>query len=141
MAVAKSGDKVRIHYTGSLDDGEVFDSSKGREPLEFTLGNRQVIAGFDAAVNGMAVGDSKTVAIEAADAYGEHNPELVQVVQRSQFPDGAEIGVGTQFQATTQSGPVVVTIVAMDGNDVTIDANHALAGKRLNFDLELVEIV
>jgi len=141
MTKAKAGDTVRIHYTGSLDDGQVFDSSEGRDPLEFTLGSRQVIAGFDAAVDGMAVGESKSVAIEPGDAYGDHNPELVQVVQRSQFPDGADIGVGTQFQASTQGAPVVVTVVEIDGESVTIDANHALAGQRLNFKLELVEIV
>lgn len=141
MTTAKTGDKVRIHYTGSLDDGHVFDSSEGRDPLEFTLGSRQVIAGFDSGVEGMAVGEKKTVAIEPEDAYGNHNPDMVQKVQRTQFPEDADIKVGTQFQASTDGGPVVVTVVAMDNDEVTIDANHALAGKRLNFALELVEIV
>jgi FKBP-type peptidyl-prolyl cis-trans isomerase 2 len=141
MTIAKSGDTVRIHYTGSLDDGHVFDSSEGREPLEFTLGSRQVIAGFDSGVEGMTVGEKKTIAIEPEDAYGNHNPDMVQVVQKTQFPPEANIQVGTQFQASTDGGPVVVTVVAVDDDSVTIDANHALAGKRLNFALELVEIV
>jgi len=141
MVTAKNGDKVRINYTGSLDDGHVFDSSEGRDPLEFTLGSRQVIAGFDAGVEGMTVGEKKTVAIEPEDAYGNHNPDRVQKVQRNQFPTDADIKVGTQFQASTDNGPIVVSVIAMDKDEVTIDANHALASKRLNFALELVEIV
>ena len=141
MSAAKSGDTVRIHYTGTLDDGSVFDSSDGRDPLEFTLGGRQVIAGFDAGVDGMTVGEKKSVVIEAGDAYGEHNADLVQVVERGQFPENADIQFGTQFQASTENGPVVVVVTAIDGTDVTIDANHALAGKQLTFALELVEIV
>jgi FKBP-type peptidyl-prolyl cis-trans isomerase 2 len=100
-----------------------------------------VFAGFDAGVEGMTVGEKKTVAIEPEDAYGNHNPDMVQKVQRNQFPADADIKVGTQFQASTDSGPVVVSVVAMDKDEVTIDANHALAGKRLNFALELVEVV
>ena len=141
MSAAKSGDTVRIHYTGTLDDGSVFDSSDGRDPLEFTLGGRQVIAGFDAGVDGMTVGEKKSVVIEAGDAYGEHNADLVQVVERGQFPENADIQAGTQFQASTENGPVVVVVTAIDGTDVTIDANHALAAKQLTFALELVEIV
>ncbi len=141
MATAKKGDKVRIHYAGTLVDGSQFDSSKGGDPLEFELGARQVIAGFESAVEGMAPGDKKSVTIEPGDAYGERDEKLVQTVGRDRFPDNAGIEVGTSFQATTQSGPVVVTVVAMDDDGVTIDANHMLAGQRLTFALELVEIV
>lgn len=138
---AKKGDTVRIHYTGKLDDGRQFDSSEGGEPLEFTLGQRQVIAGFENAVEGMAPGDEKTVAIEPEQAYGKRDENLVQKVARDRFPDDAKVEVGTQFQASTQSGPVVVTVVDMDDEEVTVDANHTLAGQRLTFDLKLVEVV
>ena len=138
---AKKGDTVRIHYTGKLDDGRQFDSSEGGEPLEFTLGQRQVIAGFENAVEGMTPGDEKTVAIEPEQAYGKRDENLVQKVARDRFPDDAKVEVGTQFQASTQSGPVVVTVVDMDDEEVTVDANHMLAGQRLTFALRLVEVV
>lgn len=141
MTTAKQGDTVRIHYTGTLDDGKTFDSSEGNEPLEFRLGARQVIAGFENAVEGMAPGEEKTVSIEPAEAYGERDENLVQTVERDRFPADAQIDIGTQFQASTQNGPVVVTVVEMNDEDVTIDANHMLAGQRLTFALRLVEVV
>jgi len=141
MTTAKQGDTVRIHYTGTLDDGKTFDSSEGNDPLEFELGARQVIAGFESAVEGMAPGEEKTVSIEPAQAYGEHDENLVQTVARDRFPADAEIDLGTQFQASTQDGPVVVTVVEMNDEEITIDANHMLAGQRLTFALRLVEVV
>lgn len=114
MTTAKMGDTVRIHYTGTLDDGRRFDSSEGAEPLESTLGRREVIAGFERAVEGMAIGDRKTVVIEPEDAYGDRDESLVQAIGRDRFPDDAEIEVGTQFQTSTGSGPVVVTVVDLD---------------------------
>jgi peptidylprolyl isomerase len=141
MTTAKQGDTVRIHYTGTLDDGRTFDSSEGSEPLEFTLGTRQVIAGFESAVLGMAVGEEKTVKIEPADAYGQRDENLVQTVARGRFPADAQIEIGTQFQASTQNGPLVVTVVEVDDDAVTVDANHMLAGQRLTFALRLVEVV
>lgn len=141
MTTAKQGDTVRIHYTGTLDDGRTFDSSEGSEPLEFKLGERQVIAGFESAVEGMTPGQEKTVTIEPAQAYGERDENLVQTVGRDRFPADAQIDIGTQFQASTQSGPVVVTVVEMGDDDITVDANHMLAGQRLTFALKLVEVV
>ncbi len=141
MTTAKQGDTVRIHYTGTLDDGRTFDSSEGSDPLEFKLGEKQVIAGFENAVEGMATGDEKTVKIEPAQAYGERDENLVQTVARDRFPADAQIEIGTQFQASTQNGPVVVTVVDMNDDEVTVDANHMLAGQRLTFALRLVEVV
>ena len=141
MTTAKQGDTVRIHYTGTLDDGRTFDSSEGSDPLEFKLGDRQVIAGFENAVEGMTPGEEKTVTIEPAQAYGQRDENLVQTVSRDRFPADAQIEIGTQFQASTQSGPVVVTVVEMSDDDVTVDANHMLAGQRLTFALKLVEVV
>lgn len=141
MSQAKDGDTVKVHYTGTLDDGRQFDSSQGGDPLEFTLGGRQVIAGFENAVTGMSVGDTKTVTIEAEDAYGSHNPAMVQTVGRDRFPANVDIAVGMQFQASGQDGqPLAVTVVEVTDDQVTVDANHALAGQRLTFALELVEI-
>lgn len=138
---AKKGDTVRIHYTGTLDDGRRFDSSEGGEPLEFTLGQREVIAGFENAVEGMVPGDEKTVTIEPDQAYGHRDENLVQKIARDRFADDARVEIGAQFQASTQGGPVVVTVVEMSDEEVTVDANHMLAGQRLTFDLRLVEVV
>ncbi|GAA6163406.1 peptidylprolyl isomerase [Pelagimonas sp. KU-00592-HH] len=141
MSVAKSGDKVRIHYTGTLSDGSVFDSSEGREPLEFTLGSGQVIPGFDAGVTGMSVGEKKTVEIPCDQAYGPSHPEAIQDVPREQIPAEIPLEVGLQLQMQAPTGQVVpVTVVKITEEAVTLDANHALAGKDLTFALELVEI-
>jgi len=142
MSQAKSGDTVRIHYTGTLDDGTEFDSSAGRDPLEFTLGGGQVIPGFDSAVDGMTVGDSQTVKIESADAYGERHEQLVQQVPRSTLPEEMEPAVGMQLQSQSPDGQVMnLVIVEVAEEMITLDANHPLAGQALTFAIELVEIV
>jgi len=141
MSEAKKGDRVKVHYTGKLTDGSVFDSSRDREPLEFELGAGMMIAGFDAAVTGMKVGESKTAEIPSAEAYGEHNDEMVISVPKTQLPEGLDPEVGQQLgmqQPNGQSIPVRVTKVETES--IEIDANHPLAGKDLVFDLELVEI-
>ena len=142
MSKAKSGDKVRIHYTGKLDDGTQFDSSAGREPLEFDLGGGGVIPGFDSAVDGMAVGESKSVKIESEEAYGPRHEELIQDVPKSELPEDIELSIGLQLQAQNPEGQVMrFMIAAVTEEVITLDGNHPLAGQNLNFDIELVEIV
>ena len=142
MTQAKAGDTVRIHYTGTLDNGTRFDSSEGREPLEFNLGGGQVIPGFDAAVDGMAVGESKTVTIPATEAYGERHEQLVQQVPREMLPDTIEPAVGMQLQSQSPEGQVMNLVVTeVSDASITVDANHPLAGQALTFSIELVEIV
>ena len=141
MAQAKTGDTVKVHYTGKLNDGSVFDTSEGREPLEFKIGGGQVIAGFDEALSGMEVGESKTVTIPADKAYGPHQQEMVMVVDRSKLPDELEPQMGQQLQVGQPDGQTfVVTVAAISGEEVTLDANHPMAGKDLTFELQLVEI-
>lgn len=141
MVKAAAGDMVKIHYTGTLGDGEVFDSSDGRPPLAFTLGAGQVIPGFDSAVSGMEVGESKTVTIPADQAYGERRPEMVMSIPRSELPDNLSPELGQQLQMQTTDGQVVVvTVTTLDEEKIQLDANHALAGKDLTFAIELVEI-
>ena len=136
---AQTGDTVRVHYTGRLDDGTVFDSSDGREPLAFTLGVGQVVAGFDAAVARMEVGDSQTVRLPADEAYGEPDPDRVLVVPREAFPGGVDPALGQRLQLGVQGGGTVEATVAEVGDDaVTLDANHPLAGEALTFDLTRV---
>ena len=142
MSEAKAGDTVRIHYTGTLSDGSTFDSSAGRDPLEFTLGSGQVIPGFDKAVDGMAVGDQKTVEIAADDAYGQRDPNGMQSFPRDKVPDDIPLDIGTRLQLSTPSGqPVMVTVSEVTETEVILDANHPLAGQDLTFEIELVEIV
>jgi len=142
MTQAQSGDTVRIHYTGTLDDGTQFDSSAGRDPLEFALGSGQVIPGFDSAVDGMAVGESKSVTIDPEQAYGQRHEQLVQQVPMSAFPDDMELAVGMQLQSQSPDGQVMNLLVTeVEDNAVTVDANHPLAGQALTFSIELVEIV
>ncbi len=139
---ASIGDTVRIHYTGTLTDGTTFDSSEGREPLEFTLGSGQVIPGFDAGVTGMEPGESKTVTIPAADAYGPRRPEMMLEVGPDQFPEGMNPEVGQQLQMSQPDGQaVVVTVAEVSDDGVMLDANHPLAGEDLTFALTLDEIV
>jgi len=141
MSRAKSGDTVKIHYTGTLDDGSEFDSSAGREPLEFSLGAGQVIAGFDSAVDGMTVGDSKTVTIPADKAYGERHEQLIQQVPKTALPDDMKPEVGMQLQSQSPDGQVMNLIVSEVADDtVTVDGNHPLAGQALTFAIELVSI-
>jgi peptidylprolyl isomerase len=141
MAQAKTGDTVRIHYTGTLDDGSVFDSSRGRAPLEFTLGSGQVIPGFDDAVTGMEVGAAQTVTIPAAQAYGPRRAELERHVPRTQFPAHIDPAVGQRLQVGSErEGMMVVTVREVSAEAVLLDANHPLAGQDLTFALELVGI-
>ena len=141
MNQAKSGDTVKIHYTGTLDDGTKFDSSSDRDPLQFTLGSGQVIPGFEKAVEGMTVGDSKTVNIPPEDAYGPRREQMVQDVPRNALPDDLEPVEGMALQAKGQDGNVINLTVTSVGDDaITVDGNHPLAGKALKFDIELVDI-
>lgn len=141
MTAAKSGDKVSIHYTGTLSDGTTFDSSAGREPLEFQLGSGQVIKGFDDGVTGMAVGEKKTVNIPCEDAYGPANPDMIQDVPREQIPVEIPLEVGLMLQMQGPGGQVLpVKVIKISDEAVTLDANHDLAGEDLTFDLELVSI-
>ena len=141
MAQAQNGDTVKVHYTGKLDDGTVFESSEGRDPLEFQLGNQQVLSGIERAVVGMNVGESKTTTIAASDAHGPHRPELAVVVKRAELPDDIEPEVGQQLLMRQPSGEALrVTVTDAGEESVTLDGNHPLAGKDLTFDLQLVEI-
>ena len=141
MSTAKPGDTVHVHYTGRLDDGSVFDASEGRDPLEFTLGQGQVIGGFDDAVSGMAVGDAKTVRIPSDEAYGPRRDELLIEVPRAQLPDGLDVEVGMQLQLRREDGGAMPVTVAETGEAaITLDANHPLAGQALTFELQLVGI-
>ena len=141
MSQAKSGDTVKIHYTGTLDDGNQFDSSVGSDPLEFTVGSGQVIPGFDSAVEGMTVGDTKTINIPAEEAYGPRHEQMIQEVPKSALPDDLEPEVGMGLQAQGPDGQVMdLTITVVEDDSITVDGNHPLAGQALNFDLELVEV-
>jgi peptidylprolyl isomerase len=141
-AQAEIGDTVRVHYTGTLDDGTEFDSSIGREPLQFTVGAGQMIPGFEQAVIGMRLGESETVIIPTDQAYGPYHEELVVVVPREQLPPDVEPEVGQQLTMSQPDGqPVPVTVIDVSEGNVTIDANHSLAGEDLTFDIELVEIL
>ena len=141
MTQVKTGDTVRIHYTGTLSDGTTFDSSAGRDPLEFTVGAGQIIPGLDKAMPGMTPGDKKTVEIASEEAYGEVHPEAVQQVPRTEIPDHIPLDLGTQLQVQTPTGQTVQVVVAeVTETEVTLDANHPLAGKDLTFAIELVEI-
>ncbi|MDF1855962.1 peptidylprolyl isomerase [Pseudooceanicola sp.] len=141
MTQAKAGDTVRIHYTGTLNDGTEFDSSAGRDPLEFVVGSGQIIPGLDQAIPGMVVGDSKTVAVPCTEAYGEHNADAKQVVPRDQIPAEIPVEEGLQLQVQTPDGQTLpVTVTAVTDTEVTLDANHPLAGKDLNFAIELIAI-
>lgn len=141
MSEVKTGDTVHIHYTGTLTDGTVFDSSDGRDPLKFEVGSGQIIPGLDTAMPGMEVGQKKTVDVPADQAYGEVDPNAKQQVPREGIPDDIPLDPGTQLQVQTENGQVLpVTVLEVNEEHVTLDANHALAGKDLKFDIELVAI-
>lgn len=141
MSQAKTGDTVRIHYTGTLTDGTEFDSSSGRDPLEFTIGEGQIIPGLERQIEGMAVGDTKTVTIESGEAYGPRHEEAIHEVAREQIPDTVELQVGIELQASGQNGQVLrLRVVEVGDETVKLDANHPLAGEDLVFAVELVEI-
>ncbi len=138
---AQSGDAVRVHYTGRLDDETVFDSSEGRTPLAFTLGSGQVVPGFDRAVTGLEVGESRTVRMEPDEAYGPRRDEMVLTVPHDAFPDEMTPQAGQRLQLGLQGGGAVDAVVTEVRDDsVTLDANHPLAGQALTFDVTLVEI-
>ena len=141
MTQVKVGDTVRIHYTGTLDDGTMFDSSEGRAPLEFTVGTGQIIPGLDRALPGMEIGDRKVVDVPAEEAYGPVDPNARQAVPRDQIPADIPLETGAQLQVQTQGGQVLpVTVAEVSEETVVLDANHPLAGKDLSFAIELVEI-
>lgn len=140
MEFAKSGDTVRVHYTGTLDDGSIFDSSDGRDPLEFTLGSGQVIPGFDEAVSGMKPGEERRVTIAAPEAYGDRKDDLLITVERAQLPPDIAPEVGQQLQLSQEGRSFVVTVADVNPESITLDANHPLAGEDLTFNLHLVSI-
>ncbi len=140
MTPAQPGDKVQVHYTGKTED-EVFDTSEGRDPLEFTVGEGQVIPGFDDAVTGMEVGDSKTVTLPPEDAYGPRQEGLEAEIPKAQLPETLDPERGDLLEvADQQGGRHTVQVVAAEGDSITVDQNHPLAGKTLTFDIELVDI-
>lgn len=142
MTRAKNGDTVRVHYTGKLEDGSVFDSSEQRDPLEFTVGSGQVIPGFESAVTGMAVGESKSATLPPEEAYGPHREELMATVDKEQLPDDLDVAVGQRLQVQQPDGRrLVVSVAEIGDKTVTLDANHELAGKTLTFELKLVDVV
>jgi len=143
MSTTKNGDTISVHYTGTLDDGTEFDSSHTRgETLTFQVGVGQMIPGFDAGVVGMTVGETKTINIPATEAYGERVTEAVQQIPKTSFPENFQFIVGQQVQGTGPNGEnVTATVLTESDNEVTLDFNHPLAGKNLNFEVELVEIV
>ena len=141
MAQVKAGDLVKVHYTGKLTNGEQFDSSVGREPLEFTVGAGQMIKGFDDAMPGMTIGQKKTINIPAADAYGEKNDDAIIEFPKENVPADMKLEPGMQLTLSNQQGqPVPVVVVDVKEDVIILDANHFLAGKELVFDIELVEI-
>jgi len=141
MSEVKSGDTVQIHYTGTLEDGSVFDSSQDRDPLEFKVGSGMIIPGLDVALPGMAVGDKKSVNVPCDDAYGPVNPALRQEVPRDGIPENIPLDIGTTLQMQTPDGQAMpVVVVNVTEEQVLLDANHPLAGKDLVFDIELVAI-
>lgn len=139
MAI-KKGDTVRAHYTGTLADGTVFDSSREREPLEFTLGEGMLIPGFEAAVEGHEAGDTVTVTIPPDQAYGDTDPELIFTVPRGQVPEHIPLEVGVPLQLSNEQGQMDVTIAEVGEDEITLDANHPLAGKELTFEIEIVDV-
>ena len=142
MSVVKNGDNVKVHYTGKLVNGEKFDSSAGREPLEFTVGAGMMIKGFDDAMPGMALGEKKTINIAPEDAYGPRNPEAMIEFPKEQIPADMKLEPGMPLTLSDQAGnPVPVIVVEVKDEVIVLDANHFLAGQELVFDIELVEIV
>jgi FKBP-type peptidyl-prolyl cis-trans isomerase 2 len=141
-AGAKVDDTVQVHYTGTLADGTVFDSSAGRDPLEFTIGSGQLIPGFDEAVKGMKVGEKKTVTIPAEEAYGLRFDDMTAEIPLDKMPSGQTPEVGQRLLALQPDGrQAIVTIISISDNVVVVDTNHPLAGKDLTFEIELVKIL
>jgi len=141
MSQAKVGDTVKVHYTGTFDDGIQFDSSVGQDPLIVKLGAGETIPGFEKGLEGMAIGDKKTINIQAVEAYGEHNPELIHEVPREDIPEEIDLKVGLELQAQGPDGnSYVLSIKEVNEETILVDANHPMVGKNLNFELEIVDI-
>lgn len=141
MAKAEQGDTVKVHYTGTLSDGTEFDSSRDRDPLEFTVGANEVLPDFEIAVVDMDEGESKTITITAENAYGPYRDDMKLTIPREQIPKGLEVEIGNQYHIPQQNGhSVVVTVTNIEGDEVTLDANHPLAGEDLTFDIEVVAV-
>lgn len=141
MSKVSDGKKVKVHYTGKLTDGSEFDSSREREPLDVTMGEGGLIPGFENGLQGMAVGEKKTITIEADQAYGAKREDLIMQVPREDFPDDITPEVGLELTVQSEEGPQMhALVVDMDDDSVTVDANHPLAGETLVFDLEIVDI-
>ena len=142
MSKAKTGDKVKVHYTGTLEDGTQFDSSREREPLEFTIGGQQVIPGFENAVIGLEEGEITSIEIPPSEGYGDYDEKLRFVFDKSQFPNDLELKPGLRLNMQGEGDKVAVfTVVDILGDEVVLDGNHPLVGRTLLFDLELVEIL
>jgi FKBP-type peptidyl-prolyl cis-trans isomerase 2 len=141
MKEAQVGDLVRVHYTGKLMSGEVFDSSKDRDPLEFTLGNQELLAGFEEGVVGLKPGESKSVTLEPEEAFGDRREDLVLEVAKNEFPQHINPSVGLQLRLTNSSGDALTAVITEVGKEsVTVDGNHPIAGQTVVFDIELLEI-
>tara|TARA_B100000683_G_scaffold145933_1_gene141492 strand:+ start:894 stop:1322 length:429 start_codon:yes stop_codon:yes gene_type:complete len=139
--MVQTGQTVSIHYIGTLDDGTEFDSSRNRgEPISVQVGTGQVIPGFDAALQGMTVGEVKNVSLSPDEAYGSHDEQAVQTVPKSAFPEDFQLIEGIQVQGQGPAGPILATVQSWDESTVTVDMNHPLAGKNLNFEIELVSV-
>jgi len=141
MSTARDGDMVRVHYTGTLDDGTIFDSSTKDKPLEFKIGKRHLLKGFEEGVIGLSVGESRKINIPMKEGYGLREENLVAKIPREHLPEGIEPKAGKKFKAQTSKGELIIKIVAADEKEITIDANHDLAGQDLTFEIELIEIV
>lgn len=134
----KEGSKVKVHYTGKFEDGSVFDSSVDNQPLEFVVGEGTLIQGFEKGILGLNVGDKKTIELDSEEAYGPVRDELVSVIPKENVPD--DVAVGLHLQAQTEQGPINVIVTEINENTVKVDANHPLAGKKLIFDIDVVEL-
>jgi len=142
MAEAKKGDAVKVFYIGRMEDGSVFDTSEGQDPLEFTIGKHEVIYGFEHAVIGMQPGESKTVTLSAEDSYGPHREDMVAEVPRKDVPEHIDLVVGNYLELTRGDGEAMpVKIAELNETTVTLDANHPLAGRELTFEIRLLEII
>lgn len=142
MVQVQPGNHVRVHYTGTLDDGTVFDTSENRDPLQFVVGDGQLIANFEESVLGMSPGESKTIKVVAEQAYGPYIDEMVVTLRRDQLPEDLEVEVDQALQLMRENGPpVMVRVTAVTESAVTLDANHPLAGQELTFQINLLEIV
>ena len=141
MTQAKSGDNVKVHYTGKLQEGDVFDSSEGREPLEFRIGDGKVIPGFEQGVVGMELGEKKQISISPEEGYGARNEELVAVIEKTLLPSDIDTSVGQQLQVQQKDGTAIQLVVTAETEEnVTLDANHPLAGKDLVFSLTVLRV-